>query len=233
MKKIIINISLIFTLPLIADVSQINDKLKQQMIEGNSYKYNCPVKISDLRLVSIKYLDFHNKTKLGHLIVHKRVANEVDLIFKEIYSSSYPIEKMYLINKYNGSDDESMKNNNTSAFNCRLMTGSKTKWSKHSYGKAIDINPIQNPYVSKNSKKILPIEGKAYIGNKRKHINNSSLDRAIILPNDKIVKIFNKYGWIWGGSWKTLKDYQHFEKKYNKKRIKKVNIKKLFDADLF
>ena len=229
MKKIILlPIILQFSL-YSSQIKPINGYIKQKMINGNTWRKSCPIKLKELRLIKISYIGFDNKEHLGEMIVHKSVANEVVNIFKELKQIKYPIEKIQLVSNYKGSDDLSMKNNNTSSFNCRLMTGSKTKYSTHSYGKAIDINPIQNPYVKKNV--VLPKEGVNYIGANRVHLSNQADDIAIILKNDKIVKIFKKYGWMWGGDWKSLKDYQHFEKKYNpstKNMQKRKTPKELF-----
>jgi hypothetical protein len=140
------------------------------------------------------------------MIVHKSVAKEVVAIFNSLYSLKYPIRKMRLVSDYGGSDDKSMSADNTSAFNCRLMTGGK-KWSKHSFGKAIDINPLENPYVK--GRRVLPPESKKFAFNRDKlHFKYKS----VITRDSQIVRVFSRYGWRWGGNWKTLKDYQHFEK---------------------
>jgi hypothetical protein len=116
---------------------------------------------------------------------------------------------MRLISEYNGSDFKSIEADNTSAFNCRFIDNTK-RWSKHSYGKAIDINPIENPYVYSNGKtshrKSIPFL-------KRVRVSNTPPYRAMILKQDKSRKIFTKYGWGWGGYFKRAKDYQHFYKK--------------------
>ena len=115
---------------------------------------------------------------------------------------------MKLVSDYKGSDWQSIESDNTSAFNCRKATGFK-KWSKHSYGKAIDINPIENPYIARSGR----ISHKAsLIYRKRVHKNSTYADKAVLLKNDKATKIFEKHGWIWGGDWPVVKDYQHFSK---------------------
>ena len=179
----------------------------------NSTKYNCPVHLKDLKLLSIKYLGYDGSDKLGELLVHKDISSDVVKIFEELYEIKYPINKMNLISKYNGDDWLSIEDNNTSAFNCRFIEGTN-KWSNHAYGKAIDINPIENPYVSKKGH-IFHKESLKY--KIREHKSNTLKDRAILLKEDKAVKIFEKYGWKWGGDWITIKDYQHFE--YKKRKI--------------
>jgi len=190
-------------------ISQITPEIKKRMIEGNSYRAGCPISLKDLRYIKVKYIGFDNKEHIGELIVNKSVASDIVNIFRELYSIKYPIRKMELVSNYNGSDFASIEADNTSAFNCRFIDGTK-KWSNHTYGKAIDINPIENPYVSKSGytshKKSYP-----FVARVRK--NNSSAYKAMLLKNDKAVKIFKKYGFRWGGDWNCCKDYQHFDKK--------------------
>lgn len=218
MIKNLFLISTIFLTSLTANenpfkISLITPDIKNRMIEGNSFKKNCPVPLKDLRYLSIKHLGFDGNDKIGELIVHKSVASNVIKIFDELYDIKYPIYKMKLVSDYKADDWLSIEANNSSAFNCRPITGKKNKWSKHAYGKAIDINPIENPYISK----------KGYISHKdslkyrtRKHEIKTLKDNAILLKKDKAVKIFEKYGWKWGGDWITIKDYQHFEYKRKK-----------------
>jgi len=211
-------------------IQKIDSIIKSRMEQGGTWHQGCPVALEDLRYLQLPYWGFDKYIHHGEMIVHKSVAKEVVVIFQRLYKVHYPIEQMRLVSDFNGSDDASMQANNSSAFNCRLMTGSRSKWSKHSYGKAIDLNPIQNPYVAKGASIVLPKEGRKFIGVFRNHSQNTPQKRAIILKSDPIIQIFNAYGWKWGGSWKSLKDYQHFEKKstYQKEQKRRVSPKKLF-----
>jgi len=187
-------------------ISTITPKIKQRMIQGNSWHKGCPVGLNDLRYLQMRYLDFKGQTKMGEMVVHKDIADEVIEIFHTLYSIGYPIRKMKLVSDYKGSDWQSIEADNTSAFNCRNATGSK-KWSKHSYGKAIDLNSIENPYISRSGH----IAHKASLQyRKRVHKKDTYADRAVLLRSDKVVKLFKKYGWKWGGDWHGMKDYQHF-----------------------
>jgi hypothetical protein len=189
-------------------ISFIDVAIKNRMLKGDSWHKGCPVGLDDLRYLRIKYLNFDGVTKMGEMIVHKDVADEVVVIFQALYDVGYPIHKMRLVSDYKGNDWQSIEADNTSAFNCRNATGSK-KWSKHSYGKAIDLNSIENPYISRSGH----IAHKASLQyRKRLHKNQTSADKAVLLRNDKAVKIFKKYGWKWGGDWHGVKDYQHFSK---------------------
>jgi hypothetical protein len=131
------------------------------------------------------------------------VAAEVAEIFDELFQHSFPIAGMEPIDNFDGSDDRSMEANNTSAFNCRDVTGHPGKFSNHSWGRAIDINPLTNPYVK--GENVLPPAGKAYLDRTREY-------QGAILANGFVVKLFERHGWTWGGSWTDRKDYQHFEK---------------------
>lgn len=189
-------------------VYPIAPKLKAKMIAGNSWQEGCPVHTDELRYLRMTYIDFNGEDQVGELIVHKEIAEEMIQILGEMYAVGYPIRQMRLISDFDGNDWQSIEADNTSAFNCRKATGSK-KWSNHAYGKAIDMNPIENPYISR----------KGYISHKasqkyrqRVHEDNSPEDRAVLLKDDPVTKILKSYGYHWGGDWKTVKDYQHFDK---------------------
>lgn len=195
-----------------SSISPISTHIKKQMLKGKSWKKYCPVQIDNLRYLQMSYIDFQGKTKQGEMIVHKDIAFEVTEIFKELYKIGYPIYQMKLISAFNGSDFASIEADNTSAFNCRSVTANAKKWSNHSYGKAIDINPIENPYISRNYKISHRCSKSARY---RKHSSSLAKDKAIIIKGDKALSIFKRYSWKWGGEWRTIKDYQHFEKTKN------------------
>ncbi|MCF6243464.1 MAG: M15 family metallopeptidase [Sulfurovum sp.] len=192
-----------------AKIKPINKYIKQRMVERKSWHKGCPVSISDLRYIRVKHHNFYRGEKMGELIVHKDLADDVVNIFRELYEIGYPIRQMRLISDFMGNDWRSIEADNTSAFNCRKTSTKSGKWSKHAYGKAIDINPIENPFVSKVGR-ISHVESYKY--KKRIHRNSTFKDRALLLKKDKVVKIFEKYGWKWGGDFTPYKDYQHFSK---------------------
>jgi hypothetical protein len=165
-----------------------------------SWSAGCPVPPADLRILSLSHWNYAGSVSTGKLVVAAELANQVVDIFQELYEAGFPIERMELVDKYDGDDNLSMAANNTSAFNCRLVTGGTT-YSEHSYGRAIDINPLVNPYVQGST--VLPPAGSAYV--------DRSLDATgMIHTNDEVVQAFADRGWIWGGTWSSLKDYQHF-----------------------
>jgi len=206
MKKILYTLTII---PLLAsanfkyNISKITPKIKQRMINGNSYRAGCPISLNSLRYLTLTYIGFDGKEHTGELIVNKSVANDFVSIFRELYNIKYPIRKMKLVSNYHGSDFASIEADNTSAFNCRPVDGTN-RWSKHSYGKAIDINPIENPFVTKS--------GHTSHKASRKYLKRVKTNKAVITSGDKVVKIFQKYGFKWGGYFNSYKDYQHFAK---------------------
>lgn len=150
------------------------------------------------RLIDLPFLDFEGETQLGHLVGHRELEPEICAIFADILAASFPIRAMIPLSQLNWSDDESMAKNNCSAFNYRFKVG-KTELSFHATGRAIDINPLQNPYL--NGALILPPNA-LYEPEKR----------GTIIENGPVVEAFEKRRWIWGGRWTTIRDYHHFEK---------------------
>ena len=217
MKLILIFTLLTYTLfaqDYAASISNITPKIKKRMIKGNSWKRGCPVGTEDLRYLKLTYHGFDGKPYMGELIVHRDAAKSTVKVFEELYTIGYPIRQMRLVSDFKGKDWHSIEADNTSALNCRYATGRK-KWSNHAYGKAIDINPIENPYISRTGH----IAHKASLKfAKRKHNPKRGIkDKALITKHDKAYNIFIKNGWSWGGEWSGIKDYQHFD--YGKKSV--------------
>jgi poly-gamma-glutamate synthesis protein (capsule biosynthesis protein) len=129
------------------------------------------------------------------------VARDVARLFGKLYAARFPIHRMRLVDRYGADDKRSMKDDNTSAFNCRYRNGVCCTWSMHAYGKAIDLNPVENPYVSGSH--VSPEKGAKYA--------DRCCHRAIVHAGDKVVRAFASVGWGWGGYWSGgTKDYQHF-----------------------
>lgn len=152
----------------------------------------------DIVTLQIPHYDKDGKPTTGKLECNKSIAKDLQEIFAELYKAKYRIERMRPASEYGGDDDKMMDANNTSCYNYRVMTGSKNKLSKHALGLAIDINPLYNPYVKGNIVK--PAAGRKYAKNPQ------------IKKGDLIYRLFKQHGFRWGGEWRTLKDYQHFEK---------------------
>jgi len=161
----------------------------------------CPVPIADLRLVKVTYWDFEGDVRSGPLIVNEQVADDVLWVFRRLFRAGFPINRIDLAPRPQPIDWDSRRNL-TSSFNCRSATGNPGSLSQHSYGWAIDINPLQNPYVRLDGS-VLRAAAKPYRNRSRDH-------RGMIHPGDVVVRSFARIGWEWGGDWHTLKDYMHF-----------------------
>jgi len=179
------------------------DEVIYNRINNISYKENAYITLEDLRYLELTYWGFDDQRHYGELIVNQLVADDVIEIFKELYDNHYPIEKMSLVDDYDADDLKSMAANNTSAFNYRTVAGTN-KLSNHSFGLALDINPLQNPYISNDF--ISPDGGNEYL-------DREVYRMGMINKEDICYQAFTSRGWEWGGDWKSIKDYQHFEKK--------------------
>ncbi len=173
-------------------------------IQGITYHPDTPVPISDLRYLHILHRNSEGETMLGELICNKIIASDLLEIFKELFEAGYPIERMVLASEYDGDDERSMMANNTSCFNSRNIAGS-TKPSYHAFGMAVDINPLYNPYIKKRNGEVVRI-----LPQSAKYPVPASPYR--IEKGDLCHRLFIAHGFTWGGSWRTVKDYQHFEK---------------------
>jgi hypothetical protein len=182
-------------------ISVIGAQLRERMT-GSSWHSGCPVRIRDLRLLKLDYWGFGGRVRLGRLIVHEDQALRTKRVFSKLFYADFRIRRMLLIDAYNGSDDRSMDANNTSAFNCRFVAGTTT-WSQHAYGRAIDINPIRNPYVAGSH--VSPEAGRPYADRSRHAI-------GMIHGGDAVVRAFAVANWKWGGYWSYTKDYMHFSR---------------------
>lgn len=171
-------------------------------IEGRSLKRGALIDIKELRYLPVLHKDICGRTLAGELICSESIAADLEAIFRELYALEYPIERMVLIDEYDAIDEASMEANNSSCFNYREIAGSK-KLSKHALGRAVDLNPLYNPYVKGNT--VSPASAAAYTGRKGKW--PYKIERG-----DAAYRLFKAHGFTWGGDWQSLKDWQHFEK---------------------
>lgn len=167
-----------------------------------SYRAGCPVGPRELRTVRLSYWGFDDRPHAGRLVVARRVAPDVIRVFRRLYAARFPIRRMVPVSAYRGSDDASMAADNTSGFNCRWAVGSSAgRWSAHALGLAVDVNPVENPYLL--SGRILPPAGGSYV-------DRASYRRGMATASGVLVKAFEAVGWRWGGRWTSTPDYQHF-----------------------
>lgn len=177
-------------------------------MEGRSWQRGCPVGRKQLRYLTLPHYDGHGHVLMGEMVCNAAVAKELVDIFRQLFLQRYPIERMELIDNFNGDDEASMSANNTSCFNYRPVVGGR-KLSRHAYGMAVDINPRYNPFVRtiKGRQVVSPANGQDYADRSTAVSNPYRIE-----ANDAALKAFTRRGWRWGGNWRTRKDYQHFQR---------------------
>ncbi|HYK07824.1 MAG TPA: M15 family metallopeptidase [Gaiellaceae bacterium] len=163
----------------------------------HSYRAGCPVGPSELRTVAVSHWGFDGKPHVGRIVVAKRVAPGLVSVFRTLWQAKFPIRRLQPVSAFRGSDDASMAADNTSGFNCRFVGGT-SRWSLHAYGEAIDVNPVENPYVRGST--VSPPAGRAYL-------DRSRLRPGMAVRAGVLVRAFAAAGWKWGAS---FGDYQHF-----------------------
>ncbi|HZD80440.1 MAG TPA: M15 family metallopeptidase [Actinomycetota bacterium] len=186
-------------------ISRLPPELAAEM-RGTTWHPGCPVPLSSLRLLSLRYWGFDGRVHEGPLVVDAAVAQPIVGVFRRLFRARFPIRRLHLAARYRpGHEDPNDRRDWTAAFNCRPVVtpaGAGPIISQHAFGLAIDINPIQNPYVAAD-------------GFVRNHIARAYRDRSRELPGmihdgDVVVRAFAAIGWGWGGHWSSGKDYMHF-----------------------
>ena len=201
---ILIQSSPVSTEPSKFRIEPVSASLESRMV-GVTWHKGCPVPLSNLREVHLLHKKPNGDTQEGILIVHKDVARETLQIFERLFQAGFILVEVQPAVTHAGDDDHLMATNTTTAFNCRPITGGKG-WSRHSFGKAIDINPLWNPYVKGST--ILPPAGTNFAKNRGRLPGP-----GLLLPKSLPVTLFKAAGWRWGGDWRRVKDYQHVEKR--------------------
>jgi hypothetical protein len=167
----------------------------------HSWHRGCPVAPAQLRRVRLTYWGFDRRAHTGSLIVRVDAVRDAVRVFRRLYAARFPIRHMRPIDAYRGVDERSLDADNTAGFNCRYVIGPGPKrWSSHAYGLAIDVNPVENPYLERGH--IHPRAGRAYL-------NRARVRRGMAVPDGVLVRAFAAVGWGWGGRW-SPPDYQHF-----------------------
>jgi D-alanyl-D-alanine carboxypeptidase len=186
--------------PFHGTISPLGPELRARMT-GVSWHPGCPVPLSELRVLTLSYRGFDRRSHTGRLVVGAASARPVLDVFRRLHAAGFPIRRMRLVDDYGGDDFRSIEADNTSAFNCRRATGS-SRWSEHAYGRAVDVNPIENPYVS---------GGRTSHPASRPYLDRSRLRPGMAYPGAVLVSAFRSIGWGWGGAWPgSVRDYQHF-----------------------
>jgi hypothetical protein len=168
----------------------------------HSWHRGCPVAPAQLRRLRVSYWGFDGRAHTGTLIVNVRAVAPLTRVFSRLYAARFPIRRVRPIDVYGGSDERSLAADNTAAFNCRYAIASGPKrWSVHAYGLAIDVNPVENPYV---------LGGRVHPRTGRAHLDRSRVRPGMAVRGGLLVGAFASVGWAWGGRWSASPDYQHF-----------------------
>ena len=168
----------------------------------HSWHPGCPVGPSSLRRLRLGYWGFDGKRHVGALVVNRSAVGPLTVVFRRLYRARFPIRRMRQIDAYGGSDERSLAADNTAAFNCRYAVGPGPKrWSVHAYGLAIDVDPVENPYLEGG--RVHPRRGRAFL-------DRSNVRPGMAVRGGLLVGAFASVGWQWGGRWTATPDYQHF-----------------------
>ncbi len=178
------------------------DARTRARMTGVSWHRGCPLGFARLRLLTVSHWGFDGRSHRGRLVVNRDAATAMLEAMRALYRLRFPIRRMRLVDAYGADDRRSMAADNTSAFNCRFVAGSGGVWSEHAYGRALDLNPLENPYVTESGY-VSPPTGAPFAD--RSHHRQGMVHRG-----GPVVAAFAAAGWEWGGNWPWPKDYQHF-----------------------
>ena len=167
---------------------------------GVTWREGCPVALDALSSVEVAHWGLDGALHTGRLVVATEHADSIVRVFERLHAARFPVQSMRPAREFGGDDDAMMRVNNTSAFNCRPVAGG-TRFSDHSHGHALDLNPLINPYVRGN--RVEPPQGRAYV-------DRNPVVPGLVIDGGTVVQAFADAGWKWGGHWRSAKDYQHF-----------------------
>jgi hypothetical protein len=193
--------------PFHSSVEPLSQPVRAQLKKEGFWHKGCPVGLSDLRLLTVTYHGFDRRTHTGQLVVNRSAARPLERVFRRLYRMRFPIRHMALADMYGPKRGRPRDNDVTGSFDCRQAVpspctgGSGTgSWSMHAYGLAVDLNPVENPYVGC---------GQSRDPSSRPYFDRSRHRRGMVTR--RVVDAFRAIGWGWGGSWTgSTKDYMHF-----------------------
>lgn len=167
-----------------------------------SWRPGCPVSPEQLRMIRLSHWGFDDRPAKGAIVVNAAQVEPVVTVFRQLYDQRFPIRRMEPVDVFGGDDRASMAADNTSGFNCRNAVASgPPRWSAHAFGEAIDVNPVENPYVQGGQ--VQPPEGADYV-------DRSRYRPGMVIAGGVVTAAFASVGWSWGGTWGATPDYQHF-----------------------
>jgi hypothetical protein len=177
------------------------DDVPADVLARSTWEPGCPVAADDLAYVRLTFWGFDDRRHTGELLVNRSVAADVVGVFRRLFAARFPFEQLGIASRADLDAAPTGDGNGTGAFVCRPSTGSASTYSQHAYGLAIDVDPFQNPYTKGDL--VLPELASSYLARDR-------VRPGMITPHGVVVRAFASIGWTWGGTWHSLKDYQHF-----------------------
>jgi hypothetical protein len=186
--------------PFAASVATLGAARRAAMIRSGSWTPRCPVALDELRLVTLTYWGFDHRAHTGRLIANADATTALVTALRRLYDIRFPIRRMVPVDAYGASDERAMEADDTSVFNGRFVAGT-TSWSQHAYGRAIDLDPLENPEIK---------DGKVFPTTAHRYVDRTLGLPGMIVAHDAVVRAFAAGGWGWGGSWHSPIDYQHF-----------------------
>jgi hypothetical protein len=177
------------------------ERVPAEVLARSTWAPGCPVSADDLAYVRLTFWGFDDQRHTGELLLNRSVADDVVAVFRTLYDKRFPFEELRVTTRAELDAAPTGDGNGTGAFVCRPTTGSTTTYSQHAYGLAIDLDPFQNPYT--NDDLVLPELASSYL-------DRDDVRPGMITPDGVVVRAFESIGWTWGGTWRSLKDYQHF-----------------------
>jgi hypothetical protein len=198
---------LVAAVPFHASITRVPPSVRTEVKQQGFWHRNCPVGFSDLRLLTVSYRGFDRRSHTGRLIVNRAAAVRLRRAFHKLYRLRFPVHHMALADMYGPRRERPRDGDVTGAFDCRQAvpspcTGGRGtgSWSMHAYGLAVDVNPVENPYVGC---------GQSRDPSARPYLNRSRHRRGMVTR--RAVGAFRSIGWGWGGAWTgNTKDYMHF-----------------------
>jgi hypothetical protein len=180
----------------------------EREMRGTTWRQGCPVPLEDLRLLRLNYVGFDGEIKRGPIVVNASVAEDVLWVFSQLFEAGFPMKRVGLAREFKEERLETHPDTHrsvTASFNCRVVVtpdGAGDRFSQHAYGLAVDVNPLQNPYVREDG----------WVRNRfaRPFVDRTQQAPGMILDGDVVVRSFAEIGWTWGGQWGGGKDYMHF-----------------------
>ena len=190
-----------------ASAQAVSPAVRAQIVASGHYHSGCPVPLSGLRVLTVSYWGFDGATHTGQLVVNENAAPKLSIVFRKLYALRFPIHHLAVSDVYGPHADQPADGDVSGSFECRQAVPSPCtggtgtgSWSEHAYGEAVDLNPVENPYVGC---------GMTRDKTALSYLDRSRVRRGMVTP--AVVAAFASVGWGWGGSWSgSTKDYMHF-----------------------